>query len=145
MLFITVFIITALMVIGISMTKILISSNKGANIEVLGARAFLVAQSAIEVGVARLLPASDPLNPIAQSCDVVTQAIHLPSTEGFSNCKASLTCESKTVSDGQTESTDYRITSIGTCGEQFCSQLDNCMQVNRLIRYNTASHKAVTP
>lgn len=191
MLVIAIFILTAMMLLGLSLSKILMASHNSVSVEVLGTRAFLAAQSGAEIGIAQLLPAADPDNPIINDCKDVELTPTLPQTTGFANCHVSLTCNRKIIlyeeddeSDGDGEEDDrdenrskfmgknrdahddhnendddhedddgenegneddenlvqithFLITSTASCGEEQCNNLDDCAQVQRIVRYDS--------
>ncbi|MGF1708565.1 MSHA biogenesis protein MshP [Enterovibrio baiacu] len=112
MLIVSVFTITALAALGAALMQINWSQSDTTTREVLGARAWLAANSGTEMAMARLFPlATDKDNLPTASCSASEITTNFNSA-GLTGCSVSVTCN--TV--GVTPLAQYRIESKGECG-----------------------------
>ncbi|WP_188008781.1 MSHA biogenesis protein MshP [Grimontia hollisae] len=112
MLIISVFAITALAALGAALLKINASQSDTTAREVLGARAWLAANSGTEMAMAKLFPlASDVNHPPVATCSATPVVTHF-SAKGLYGCSVSVTCE-QVNTGGMLQ---YRIESKGQCG-----------------------------
>lgn len=112
MLIVAVFAMTALAALGAALMQITTSQSDTTTREVLGARAWLAANSGTEMAMARLFPlAKDANNLPAVTCSE-TPVVTTFSSAGLRGCSVSVTCE--TIDAG--EFVQYHVESKGQCG-----------------------------
>lgn len=111
MLIISVFAITALAALGAALLKINASQSDTTAREVLGARAWLAANSGTEMALARLFPLATTSNPNpAAQCDAATMISF--DMAGLKGCSVAVTCKI----EGVGELAQYYVESQGRCG-----------------------------
>jgi len=109
MLFISVFVIVVLGMLGITLTGLLATSAESVTYEVLGLRALNAARSGLEVQVSLAFPLDTSSAP-ASACGTNNQNL---SGEGFNGCSFSADCDD--VGVGSNGITYFRFSSTGTC------------------------------
>lgn len=115
MLVIAIFIITVMLLLGMSMLRVINNADKSLTSEILGIRAFYSAQSGVDIGLARLFPINDGKNTIT-SCEQVTKPIDLPDEIGFKTCHVTLGCQATNITYKQQVITQYSLISNAICG-----------------------------
>ena len=110
MLFISVFVIVVLGMLGITLTGLLATSAESVTYEVLGLRALNAARSGLEVQVALAFPLDTSSAP-ASACGSNNQNL---SGEGFNGCSFNAEC-AREQNVGSNGITYYRFSSTGTC------------------------------
>lgn len=110
MLFISVFVIVVLGMLGITLTSLLATSAESVTYEVLGLRALNAARSGLEVQVALAFPL-DTSAATPAICGTSTQAL---SGQGFDGCQFNAQC-AREQNVGSNGITYYRFSSTGTC------------------------------
>ncbi|MEM7363989.1 MAG: hypothetical protein AAF525_08175 [Pseudomonadota bacterium] len=107
----TIFVLLILGSIALGVTALEESSNEMVAFDVQSTRAFLAAQSGVELGINRLLPPGAVANDCTHGFFNSSPSISF-STPGLDDCEATVTCTVESASG-----TDYfTLTSQGTCG-----------------------------
>ncbi|MBL0709859.1 MAG: hemophore-related protein [Colwellia sp.] len=116
-LMLALFIIVVLTLLGGALMKVLTSSSEAIAQEVIGTRAYMAANSAIQAELAKLFP----LNSAASTCNAnfsndITYdfSTNDKDVDGLYHCKAETSCTH--YATHPTLGSFYRITSTGTCG-----------------------------
>lgn len=110
MLFISVFVIIVLGMLGMTLTSLLATSAETVTYEVLGLRALNAARSGLETQISLAFP----LNTLPAQPVVCTDNNQILSGAGFNGCRFEAKCISET-SVGSSGITYYRFSSTGTC------------------------------
>ncbi|WP_299019229.1 MSHA biogenesis protein MshP [uncultured Photobacterium sp.] len=109
---VAIFVITVMAVMAAALIKINWSQSDTTTREVLGARAWLAANSGIEWGLNRLFPIGDPS--AIGACDNTNPPF--ANTADFHDCRITVGCKLVDVTyDGETVS-QYHLESTGSCG-----------------------------
>jgi len=117
-LMLALFIIVVLTLLGGALMKVLTSSSEAIAQEVIGTRAYMAANSAMQAELAKLFPLNSsstcPSEPPFKtgSYDFSTNGTNV---EGLYHCSAETSCN-KYATNQTTGDKFYRITSTGTCG-----------------------------
>lgn len=112
-LIIAFFIMIILILLGTALMKVLSTSSESTAQEVIGTRAYLAANSAMQLELQKLFPLNDPNNLNGQ-CNSAPPAYDFSNIDGLSHCSAQTSCESY-ATHPITGQIFYRLTSIGKC------------------------------
>lgn len=110
MLVIAVFIMVVMGFLVLSLSRLLSGSAQAVVIEVLGTRAFLTAQSGMELGVQQLFPVG------ATGVCAATVSYDFEQISGLSGCEAVVQC-TQSLNPGYPV-THYKLQSTGRCGAE---------------------------
>jgi MSHA biogenesis protein MshP len=110
----TLFIIIVLMLLGNALIRVLSTSSEAIAQEVIGTRAYMAANSAMQAELQKLFP----LNPVTGSATYcttpVTASYDFSGQAGLYHCEAFTKCE-EYATNTTTGEKFYRLTSTGTC------------------------------
>ena len=137
-LMLALFIIVVLTLLGGALMKVLTSSSEAIAQEVLGTRAYMAANSAMQAELAKLFPLSDssscplePLPAVIANYDFSTTGTNLA---GLYHCKAKTSC-SGYATHPITGAIFYRIKSTGKCGSiALASDSQNAVVSSRTLQ-----------
>lgn len=103
-----IFIIVVMLAVVLSLSRLLLSSSEALVYEVQGTRAFLAAQSGLELLLTQVLPRDGNA-----ACQQAT--LHF-NDAGLEGCTASVSCQASALLPvGSTTSQLYQLTSVGHC------------------------------
>jgi len=114
-----IFVITVMALIAVGLTQLTVTAQQSYATEIQSSRAFLAAQSGLELELNRLIPPAD--FPAGSAC---LSDSPLPSpaspyvfaSAGLGGCSASVTCQS--ISAATASVLTHRVQSIGRCGSE---------------------------
>ena len=104
---VAIFIIVVMLALVLSLSRLLLSASESLVYEVQGTRAFLAAQSGLELGAAAVVPRTG-----AAGCFSGTLRF---SDNGLQGCRAELSCQQQSLPAGMMTTQLYQLTSIGIC------------------------------
>jgi len=133
----TLFIIIVLILLGSALMRVLSTSSEAIAQEVIGTRAYMAANSAMQAELQKLFP----LNSAALQCNenitlVVTYDFSTSGSniDGLFHCRAITTCN-QYATHPQTGELFYRLTSTGKCGSSnLASQSKDIVVSSRTIQ-----------
>lgn len=105
---VAIFVIVVLGLLVSVLSQLLRTSSDSTVVEVYGNRAFMAAQSGLQVAMSELFPLN---NNIADCSEVNSTTVNY-SGGGLSQCRSDVVCDSFNYSGGDTH---YRLESTGTC------------------------------
>ena len=106
-----IFVIVILSMVGLAITALERSSAESVALEVQSARAFMAAQSGMELGLNRLMPPGGATANCSHGFFAASPSITF-TTAALEGCAATVTCDAD-VAGGETY---YRLTSAASCG-----------------------------
>jgi MSHA biogenesis protein MshP len=117
-LLLTLFIIIVLILLGGALMRVLSTSSESIAQEVIGTRAYMAANSAMQAELQKLFPLNStstcplaPLAPLTSYYDFSTAGVNV---DGLYHCKAETSC-SWYATHPETNEQFYRLTSTGKC------------------------------
>ena len=109
--------------LGIALSNQISSNIRQQSIEYYGARAYLAAQSGMEVAISRLINGDNP------ACTVITQPVVI-SVANMQNCTITLSCEVETeVEEPEVAAGEIRVYALGAEAQCSTSQLETSKRV----------------
>ena len=107
------FILVVLSLLAVPLMRLLADANRSITVEVYGTRAFLAAQSGLELGLVSLFPLD---NGMGAGCLAVpaSDGDRFKAQAGFVNCRVTLSCTEQ-VAPAPYHQTHYRIRSTAVC------------------------------
>ena len=109
--------------LGIALSNQISSNIRQQSIEYYGARAYLAAQSAMEVAISRLINGNNP------ACAVITQPITIDAAN-VQNCVITLSCEVETeVEEPEVAAGEIRVYALGAEAQCRIGQLETSKRV----------------
>ncbi|WP_049757944.1 hypothetical protein [Colwellia psychrerythraea] len=115
----TLFIIIVLILLGGALMRVLSTSSESIAQEVIGTRAYMAANSAMQAKLQQLFPLNSsstcPLAPLAPSVTTHNFSASGMNIDGLHHCRAEVSC-SWYATHPQTDEKFYRLTSTGECG-----------------------------
>ena len=109
--------------LGIALSNQISSNIRQQSIEYYGARAYLAAQSAMEVAISRLINGSNPV------CSVITQPVII-NAANVQNCVIALSCEVETeVEEPEVAAGEIRVYALGAEAQCSVGQLATSKRV----------------
>ena len=106
---VALFVVTVLSLIVLAMAQQQESTGNALNFQVLSQRAYLAAESGVQLGVGSVLPAPSSANQPLDCAGALDQTVPF-SGAGLTDCKAVISCEHNAVSSVVT------VTAVGQCG-----------------------------
>lgn len=107
----SLFVMVILILLGSALVKVLSSSSEATAQEVIGTRAYMAANSAMQAKLQKLFP----LNDGTLECDPAPPTNDLSHIDGLYHCQADTTCIPY-ATHPTTGEIFYRLTSTGKCG-----------------------------
>ncbi|GHG67777.1 hypothetical protein GCM10010919_16740 [Alishewanella longhuensis] len=104
---VAIFIIVVMLALILSLSRLSLSSSESLVYEVQGTRAFLAAQSGLELGLTAVLPRT-----AAGGCFNSTLSF---TDSGLIGCRAQITCSQQALPADSLTTVLYQVTSIGVC------------------------------
>lgn len=104
---VAIFIIVVMLALILSLSRLSLSSSESLIYEVQGTRAYLAAQSGLELGLTSVLPRTG-----AAACGSGTFTFN---DIGFIGCQAQVTCLQQALAPESLTPQLYQLTSIGVC------------------------------
>lgn len=104
---IAIFIIVVMLALILSLSRLTLSSSEALIYEVQGTRAFLAAQSGLELGATAVVPRNG-----ATGCFSGTLSF---SDTGLIGCRAELSCQQQNLAAESMTPQLYQLTSVGIC------------------------------
>lgn len=114
----TLFIIIILIFLGNALMRVLSTSSEAIAQEVIGTRAYMAANSAMQAELQKLFPLKVGSPPPSPQCDANIPGVFnhdFSAIPGLYHCKAKTSCELY-ATHPQTNERFYRLTSKGKCG-----------------------------
>ncbi len=109
--------------LGITLSNQISSNIRQQSIEYYGARAYLAAQSGMEVAISRLINGDNP------ACTVITQPVVI-SVVNMQNCTITLSCEVETeVEEPEVAAGEIRVYALGAEAQCSTGQLETSKRV----------------
>ena len=105
---VAIFVIVVLGLLVSVLSRLVSTSSDSTVIEVLGNRAFMAAQSGVQVGMVELFPLGSDI----ADCSAVNDSTVTYSNGGLAQCRSEIVCNAFNYSGGDTH---YRLESTGTC------------------------------
>lgn len=113
MLFISVFVIVVMAMLGLTMTNMLATSAESVVYESLGLKAMNAARTGLEIRVSAAFPLQvSGATPLCEAAPVGAVAMNLNAIDGLQGCSYSTSCQSDNSSS---KVTYYRFSSTGQC------------------------------
>ena len=134
----TLFILIVLILLGGALMRVLSTSSEAIAQEVIGTRAYMAANSAMQAELQKLFP----LNNAATQCNATASydfSISGSSIDGLYHCKAATKCINF-ATNPETLEQFYRLTSIGKCASSaLASDSKNIVVSSRSIQVEAKS------
>ena len=109
--------------LGIALSNQISSNVRQQSIEYYGARAYLAAQSGMEVAISRLINATNP------ACSAITQPVTI-SAANVQNCAITLSCEVETeVQEPEVAAGEIRVYALASQAQCSIGQLETSKRV----------------
>lgn len=105
---VAIFVIVVLGLLVSVLTRLVSTSSDSTVIEVFGNRAFMAAQSGLQLGMVELFPLGSDI----ADCSAVNSSAVTYSNGGLAQCRSEVVCDSFNYTGGDTH---YRLESTGTC------------------------------
>ncbi|MBU2870299.1 pilus assembly PilX N-terminal domain-containing protein [Colwellia sp. E2M01] len=110
------FVIIILTLLGSALMRMISTSSETVSQEVLGTRAYMAANSAMQAELQQLFPLNNTVG-VCNASNIITYDFQDENTDipGLYDCEATTTCDNY-YSDSENDVEYYRLTSTGKCG-----------------------------